>query len=158
MSKYELKEGALLLRALKDGVRISERIIYNSPQQKTLSETINEVFKTRTLVSIPIDFEEETRFSISVSKVKDHGISLHSGLTEKLLNGVRELHRFNTNLLFDPKIEKLTNVLMLASTWKYDASQDKIRFLPDHRGEMVSGRVVAPPILWILKINMLPTQ
>ena len=147
LSKYELKEGALLLRALKDGVRISERIIYNSPQQKTLSETINEVFKTRTLVSIPIDFEEETRFSISVSKVKDHGISLHSGLTEKLLNGVRELHRFNTNLLFDPKIEKLTNVLMLASTWKYDASQDKIRFLPDHRGEMVSGRVVAPDSL-----------
>ena len=144
LTKYELKEGALLLRALKDGVKISERIIYNSPQQTPFRETINKTYKTRTLVSLPIDFEDEARFSISVNKVNNNGIPRHSGLSQKLLNGVRELHRFDDSFLFDPKMEKHTNVLMLASSWKYGASQDEIRFLPDHRGEMVSGRVVNP--------------
>ncbi len=141
VSKYELKEGVLLLRA-QNGVNISERIIYNTPQLKPFSETINETFKTRALVSLPIDFEGETRLSVSVHKINDHGIPLHSGLSHKFLNGVNELHKFKAEFLFDPKNEKLTNDLMLASSWKYGATQDEIRFLPDHRGEMVSGQVI----------------
>ncbi|MEQ8555301.1 MAG: hypothetical protein RIC06_21455 [Cyclobacteriaceae bacterium] len=147
LSKYELGEGTFLLIALKDGVNVSRRIIYNSPQQMPLREFNNQPYNNRTLVSLPINFEDETRFSVSVNKVNDYGIPLHLNSSEKLLKGVNELHRFDTNLLFDPKSEELVNELMIASTWKLEESPEDILLLPDHRGEMVSGQVVAPDSL-----------
>ncbi len=141
LSKYELNEGTLLLKALKDDVNISQRIVYNRSKQKPLTEFINQPYKNRALVSLPINFQEETRFSISVNKVNDNGIPLHLNSSEKLLSGVKELHRFDPNFLFDPKGEKLVNDLMIASTWKFEDLPHEIRLLPDHRGEMVSGQI-----------------
>ncbi|XOV91311.1 MAG: hypothetical protein ACFHWX_13975 [Bacteroidota bacterium] len=151
LSKYELGKGTFLFRALLGGVNISERLVYNHAVQNYSSELIPRPIGQRSLVTLPIQFKEGTRFSISVNKVQEYGIPVLQNLAGKYLNGVNELHNFNTELLFDPKSQELINMLMIASSWKYEEIPTEIHLLPDHRGEIVSGRVEIPDSIQLEK-------
>ncbi len=144
--KDQLPHGASLVLAEINDQKVSERIIFIHPEFSLDRENNEPVFSPRSFISVPLEFDANTTTSISVRRLyapKSDQLGMRS---LDLLYGIDNLSDFQDRYLTDKKYTESLDRLIIASKWKLGTadSKTKVRLLPDHRGEIVSGRLILP--------------
>ena len=116
------------------GKEVAERLfLYKSPSV-VRREDIDRTFEKRSLVQVPIELAQSGTVSVSVRKVESHEAAT-SAVENSLLKHVAGVTRVG-----EANWQQADNLLLMA-TWRGGEVPEKVKLLPELRGELISGKI-----------------
>lgn len=137
LKKESLKPGVFKASA-KDGSgkQLSVRLFHHGDLQRPAGENSGR-YVPRALVQIPVQPEEKARVSVSVRK--STSFEHHPGLAATALFG----NLYDASFAAVEQTGTDNQMIMASWKWPTDPDNDLVRFLPDLRGEIISGKLIS---------------